>query len=44
MSAQSSEAQVVGLANVATETVNTIKQAREFGIVPGRPAPRGVAS
>jgi branched-chain amino acid transport system substrate-binding protein len=35
LQAQSSKAQVIGLANVATETVNTIKQAREFGIVGG---------
>ena len=35
MSAQTSGAQVIGLTNVATETVNTIKQAREFGITKG---------
>jgi branched-chain amino acid transport system substrate-binding protein len=33
--AQSSKAQVIGLANVATETVNTIKQAREFKVLEG---------
>src|SRR5262249_22285156 len=33
--AQNSKAQVIGLANVATETVNTIKQVREFKIVEG---------
>jgi branched-chain amino acid transport system substrate-binding protein len=32
LQAQNSKAQVIGLANVATETVNSIKQAREFGI------------
>jgi branched-chain amino acid transport system substrate-binding protein len=35
VAAQSSKAQVIGLANVATETVNTIKQANEFGITKG---------
>jgi branched-chain amino acid transport system substrate-binding protein len=35
LQAQGSKAQVIGLANVATETVNTIKQAREFNIVKG---------
>jgi branched-chain amino acid transport system substrate-binding protein len=35
LQAQASKAQVIGLANVATETVNTIKQAREFGITQG---------
>lgn len=33
--AQASKAQVIGLANVATETVNTIKQSREFKIAEG---------
>ena len=32
LQAQASKAQVIGLANVATETVNTIKQAKEFGL------------
>jgi len=35
VAAQNSKAQVIGLANVATETVNTIKQANEFGIAKG---------
>jgi branched-chain amino acid transport system substrate-binding protein len=35
LQAQNSKAQVIGLANVATETVNSIKQAREFGIPQG---------
>src|SRR5690349_19880181 len=33
--AQASKAQVIGLANVAAETVNTIKQSREFKIAEG---------
>jgi len=35
LQAQGSKAQVIGLANTATDTVNTIKQAREFGLVAG---------
>lgn len=35
LQAQGSKAQVVGLSNTATDTVNTIKQAREFGLVAG---------
>jgi branched-chain amino acid transport system substrate-binding protein len=35
VNAQASNAQVIGLANVAAETVNTIKQAGEFGITKG---------
>jgi branched-chain amino acid transport system substrate-binding protein len=35
VSAHASGAQVIGLANVATETVNSIKQAREFGVTRG---------
>ena len=35
LQAQASKAQVVGLANTATDTMNTIKQAREFGLVAG---------
>ncbi len=32
LQAQNSKAEVIGLTNVATQTINTIKQAREFGI------------
>ena len=35
LQAQSSGAQVVGLANAGTDTINAIKQAAEFGIVAG---------
>jgi branched-chain amino acid transport system substrate-binding protein len=35
LQAQSSKAKVVGLANAGTDTVNSIKQAAEFGIVAG---------
>jgi len=35
VAAQASKAEVVGLANVASETVNTIKQANEFGLTKG---------
>ena len=35
LQAQGSKAQVIGLANTATDTVNTIKQAREFGLIAG---------
>lgn len=36
LSAQSSKAQVVGLANAGGDTVNTIKAAREFGLTQGK--------
>jgi branched-chain amino acid transport system substrate-binding protein len=35
LSAQASKAQVVGLANAGTDTVNSIKQAGEFGLAAG---------
>ena len=35
LSAQSSGAEIVGLANAGTDTINAIKQAGEFGIVKG---------
>lgn len=35
LQAQSSGAKVIGLANVASDTINSIKQAHEFGIVQG---------
>jgi branched-chain amino acid transport system substrate-binding protein len=34
LSAQSSGAQVIGLANAGNDTINAIKQAKEFGITP----------
>ncbi|BAL26592.1 ABC transporter substrate-binding protein [Azoarcus sp. KH32C] len=34
LSAQSSGAQVIGLANAGSDTINSIKQAKEFGITP----------
>jgi len=34
LSAQASGAQVIGLANAGSDTINSIKQAREFGITP----------
>ncbi|NMG15518.1 ABC transporter substrate-binding protein [Aromatoleum bremense] len=34
LSAQASGAQVIGLANAGNDTINSIKQAREFGITP----------
>jgi branched-chain amino acid transport system substrate-binding protein len=34
LSAQASGAQVIGLANAGNDTINAIKQAREFGITP----------
>lgn len=34
LSAQSSGAQVIGLANAGNDTINSIKQAKEFGITP----------
>nr|WP_314711121.1 ABC transporter substrate-binding protein [uncultured Comamonas sp.] len=36
LSAQNSKAQVVGLANAGSDTVNTIKAAREFGLTTGK--------
>ena len=36
VSAQSSKAQVIGLANAGSDTVNTIKAAREFGLTTGK--------
>lgn len=36
ISAQNSKAQVVGLANAGGDTVNTIKAAREFGLMQGK--------
>ena len=35
MQAQASKAQVIGLANAGGDTINSIKQAAEFGIVKG---------
>jgi branched-chain amino acid transport system substrate-binding protein len=35
LKAQSSKAKVIGLANAGTDSINTIKQAAEFGIVKG---------
>ena len=35
-----SKAKVIGLANAGTDTVNSIKQAGEFGIIEGRPEAR----
>jgi len=35
LQAQSSKAKVIGLANAGGDTINTIKQASEFGIVAG---------
>ncbi len=35
LQAQASRAKVIGLANVASDTINSIKQAHEFGIVQG---------
>src|SRR5204862_7238037 len=35
LQAQSSKAQVIGLANAGGDTINSIKQASEFGIVNG---------
>jgi branched-chain amino acid transport system substrate-binding protein len=35
LQAQNSKAKVIGLANSSTDTVNAIKQAREFGVVEG---------
>ena len=36
LSAQNSKAQVIGLANAGSDTVNTIKAAREFGMTQGK--------
>jgi len=36
VSAQSSGAKVVGLANAGADTVNCVKQAKEFGVTPGQ--------
>ena len=41
LQAQSSKAKIIGLANGGTDTVNSIKQAAEFGIVGRRPATCG---
>jgi len=35
LQAQSSEAKIIGLANAGSDLVNTVKQASEFGLVPG---------
>jgi len=35
LQAQASGAKVIGLANVATDTINSVKQAHEFGLVSG---------
>ena len=43
LQAQSSGAKVIGLANAGLDTSNAIKQAAEFGIVAGRPAPGGAS-
>ena len=40
LQAQSSKAKVIGLANAGGDTINSIKQAAEFGIVEGRPEAR----
>ena len=40
LQAQASKAKVIGLANAGGDTINSIKQAAEFGIVAGRPEPR----
>jgi len=36
LQAQASGAQVVGMANAGADTINTIKQAKEFGVTPGQ--------
>ena len=40
LQAQASKAKIIGLANAGGDTINSIKQAAEFGIVAGRPEPR----
>jgi branched-chain amino acid transport system substrate-binding protein len=39
LQAQSSKAKIIGLANAGGDTINSIKQASEFGIVKGGPGP-----
>jgi branched-chain amino acid transport system substrate-binding protein len=36
LQAQASKAQVIGMANAGADTINTIKQAKEFGVTPGQ--------
>ena len=43
LQAQSSKAKVIGLANAGGDTINSIKQAAEFGIVKGGQKSRGLA-
>ena len=40
LQAQASKAKVIGLANAGGDTINSIKQAAEFGIVEWRPVAR----
>ena len=40
LQAQASKAKIIGLANAGADTINSIKQAAEFGIVQRRPEPR----
>ena len=40
LQAQASKAKIIGLANAGGDTINSIKQAAEFGIVEGRPEAR----
>ena len=40
LQAQQSKAKIIGLANAGGDTINSIKQAGEFGIVAGRAEPR----
>ena len=40
LQAQASRAKVIGLANAGGDTINSIKQAAEFGIIAGRPEAR----
>ncbi len=40
LQAQASKAKVIGLANAGGDTINSIKQAAEFGIVKGGQKPR----
>ncbi len=43
LQAQASKAKVIGLANAGGDTINSIKQAGEFGITAGRPEARRAA-
>jgi branched-chain amino acid transport system substrate-binding protein len=42
LQAQSSKAKIIGMANGGGDTINTIKQAAEFGIVAGGQKPAGI--